>query len=170
MYDTTSKSIVFIQDDGKVRYLESNIISPYKTGGTADRPKHFSTNIYGVGYHYYDYEKKIVSIANVDNYTIIQTYKYINDVNYNSSANRPYTSWAITGQFFFDTTLKKPLWWDGSNWIDSNKNPADAKKQGTTAERPTGVQIGYVYKDTTLNKLIIWDGTEWINMDGTALG
>lgn len=170
LYNTSSKSIVFIQDDGKIRYLESNIISPYKTGGTSDKPKIFSQSIYGVGYRYYDYEKKIVSIANADHYTIIQTYKYINDVNYNSSANRPYAGWAITGQFFFDTTLKKPLWWDGSNWIDSNKNPADAKKQGTTAERPTGVQIGYVYKDTTLNKLIIWDGTEWINMDGTALG
>ena len=170
IYDTNSKSVVFIQDDGKIRYLESNLISPFKVGGTVERPKNFSSNIYGIGYRFYDYEKKIVSIANTDHYTAIQTYRYVDDLNYNSSSNRPKDYFAITGQFFFDTTLKKPLWWNGSIWIDSNKNPADAKNQGTTAERPTGVQIGYVYKDTTLNKLIIWDGTEWINMDGTALG
>ena len=73
------------------------------------------------------------------------------------------------GYQYFDTNLLKPIWWNGTSWIDSFKNPADAKKQGTTEERPSGVQIGYIYKDTSLGKLILWDGTTWVNMDGTQI-
>lgn len=42
--------------------------------------------------------------------------------------------------------------------------------KGTTAQRPTEVQIGFTYKDTDLNKWIIWNGEAWENIDGTALG
>jgi hypothetical protein len=27
-------------------------------------------------------------------------------------------------QFFFDTTLDKPVWWDGAQWVDSDGTPA----------------------------------------------
>lgn len=73
------------------------------------------------------------------------------------------------GYQYFNTDLFKPIWWNGTSWIDSFGNPADANKQGTTEERPSSVQIGYIYKDTTLNKLIIWDGAAWVNLDGTQL-
>lgn len=73
------------------------------------------------------------------------------------------------GYQYFDDNLLKPIWWNGTSWIDSFGNPADANKQGTTEERPSSVQIGYIYKDTTLNKLIIWDGAAWVNLDGTQL-
>ena len=43
-------------------------------------------------------------------------------------------------------------------------------KKGTTAQRPTEVQIGFTYKDTDLNKWIIWNGEAWENIDGAALG
>ena len=71
---------------------------------------------------------------------------------------------------YFDKTLQMPIWSNGNGkWIDANGNPADAKKKGTTEERPSGVQIGYIFKDTSLGKLIIWDGSSWVNMDGTQL-
>ena len=59
-------------------------------------------------------------------------------------------------------------------WVDSlgrtiNDDYPQLKK-GTTAQRPTGVQIGFTYKDTDLNKWIIWNGEAWENIDGTALG
>ena len=73
------------------------------------------------------------------------------------------------GYQYFDFNLLKPIWWNGTSWIDSLGNPADGKKQGTTEERPTNVQIGYIYKDTSLGKLILWNGTAWVNMDGTEL-
>lgn len=73
------------------------------------------------------------------------------------------------GYQYFDINLLKPIWWNGTSWIDSFGNLADAKKQGTTEQRPSSVQIGYIYKDTTLGKLILWDGNAWVNMDGTVL-
>lgn len=73
------------------------------------------------------------------------------------------------GYQYFDFNLLKPIWWNGVSWIDSFGNPADGKKQGTTEERPSNVQIGYIYKDTTLGKLILWNGTAWVNLDGTEL-
>jgi hypothetical protein len=47
--------------------------------------------------------------------------------------------------------------------------PSLPLKRGSTQERPTDVEIGFIYKDTTLNKLIVWDGDAWVNMDGTVL-
>lgn len=35
-----------------------------------------------------------------------------------SSANRPNTN-RIIGDIYFDTTLGKPIWWNGTNWIDA---------------------------------------------------
>lgn len=70
---------------------------------------------------------------------------------------------------YYDRTLNRPIWWNGSSWVDKDGNPADAKKQGTTEQRPSSVQIGYIYKDTTLGKLILWNGTAWVNLDGTEL-
>lgn len=31
------------------------------------------------------------------------------------TGNRPTSS--VTGQFFFDTSLGKPVWWNGSTWV-----------------------------------------------------
>ena len=33
------------------------------------------------------------------------------------SANRPTTS--IIGQFYYDTTLDKPIWWNGTSFVDA---------------------------------------------------
>lgn len=56
-----------------------------------------------------------------------------------------------------------------SAWIDSNGNPIDALKQGTTEQRPTGVKAGFYYFDTDINKPI-WKkedtGTAWVDSTG----
>jgi hypothetical protein len=39
------------------------------------------------------------------------------------TADRPVDTGPIklrTGQFYFDTTLGLPIWWDGSDWIDAS--------------------------------------------------
>lgn len=76
----------------------------------------------------------------------------------------------IFGENLFIQEKNLPVW-KGRNTklVDCNGNPYNAKKIGTTDQRPTDVQFGFIYKDTTLNKLIIWDGTAWVNMDGTEL-
>jgi len=30
---------------------------------------------------------------------------------------------SVIGSQFFDTTLKRPIWWDGVGWVDANGNP-----------------------------------------------
>mgnify|MGYP001560150811 FL=1 len=34
------------------------------------------------------------------------------------TADRPISSVATTGQQYFDTTIGRPIFWNGSNWID----------------------------------------------------
>lgn len=63
----------------------------------------------------------------------------------------------------------KPIFYNGTIWLDSNGNPANVQTEGSTDNRPSNVKLGFIYKDTTLNKLIIWDGTKWVNLDGTEL-
>lgn len=48
-------------------------------------------------------------------------------IQYNMSgktANRPTSrldnSWQTIGLMYFDTTLNKPIWWNGTNWVDAN--------------------------------------------------
>lgn len=81
--------------------------------------------------------------------------------NRGTTANRPQSGDIYSGFSYWDETIGEPIWWGGSQWIDSSGNPADALKTGTTEQRPTGVQIGFIYKDTTLDQLVVWDGVEW---------
>ena len=37
-----------------------------------------------------------------------------------TTANRPRGS--ILGQFYFDTTLGQPIWWDGTSFVDASGN------------------------------------------------
>lgn len=39
-----------------------------------------------------------------------------------ASTNRPTgltNDWQSIGTMFFDTTLGKPIWWNGTNWVDA---------------------------------------------------
>lgn len=48
---------------------------------------------------------------------------------------------------YFDTTLNKPIWWNGTKWIDSEGNNVNSIPitSGTFANKPAGVGIGYAY-------------------------
>ena len=74
------------------------------------------------------------------------------------------------GMAFYDTTLHKPLWWNGSRWSDSN-NEAAVAHSGTTGARPdsTDLTIGFQYFDTTLNKPIWWAGMNWVDATGMTV-
>jgi peptidoglycan/xylan/chitin deacetylase (PgdA/CDA1 family) len=53
-----------------------------------------------------------------------------------------------------------------ASWSDWRKIGTQA---GTTANRPTYVDIGYNYFDTTLNKPIWYNGTNWVDSTGTTV-
>lgn len=52
--------------------------------------------------------------AHLDNFTQATTIP-----NSGITANRPIDRLQV-GQFYFDTTLGLPIWWDGSDWIDAS--------------------------------------------------
>ena len=58
------------------------------------------------------------------------------------------------GYQYFDTTLGKPIFWNGSAWVEEDGEPADIKRTGTSAQRPSPANIGFNYFDTTLGKPI----------------
>lgn len=80
---------------------------------------------------------------------------------YGTTQNRP-SGFITTGYKYFDTTLNKPIWWNGTKWVDYNGNDADVKTSGTTSERPSNVTVGFQYFDTEINSPVYWNGEEWI--------
>ena len=66
-----------------------------------------------------------------------------------------------TGWMFANTEFNRIEYYMKGKWIDSQGNPADALKKGTTSQRPTGVQPGFHYFDTDLGHDMVWDGQEW---------
>ena len=56
-------------------------------------------------------------------------------------------------------------------WHAGNFNPGDKmdKASGTTAERPTNVEIGFMYFDTDLNKPIWMGNSGWVDAIGNAV-
>ena len=103
---------------------------------------------------------------------------FINKKNIGVTIQRP-TDISIGNQYF-DTTLKKPIWWTGTEWVDSEGNDADSTPitSGTFANKPTGVDIGYAYfctdKQTTegsTNGIIIYHKGEdvWVDALGRVI-
>lgn len=74
------------------------------------------------------------------------------------------------GKSFYCTDLNKPLWFNGSKWLDALGNVAEITK-GNTSQRPSlnEESEGFEYYDTSLKKKILWNGTNWVNLDGTEL-
>lgn len=102
------------------------------------------------------------------------TFKY-----YGNTANRPKSITnggelleSEVGFRYFDTTLNKPIWWTGSKWVDAEGKELNFLTQGTTAQRPTGVNDGFEYYDTDLDMPIYWDTRtqRWLGADGFTAG
>lgn len=103
----------------------------------------------------------------ITNDTVCRIYR--NVVTYDISLLDTYNK--QTGIQYFNTELNKPVYWDGTNWLNADGYKSSYKRKGPTSERPTldSTDVGYQYYDTTLNKYICWNGTAWVNMDGSAL-
>lgn len=48
-----------------------------------------------------------------------RTANAINNPDFGTTAARPATQLSV-GQFYFDTTLGKPIWWKGAVWVDGS--------------------------------------------------
>lgn len=78
------------------------------------------------------------------------------------------------GSCFFNTlsTINKPVWWDGTQWITADGVAASQLRKGITSQRPslTTSDSGFQFFDTTLKKPIWWDGTAWVDNMGFLAG
>lgn len=81
---------------------------------------------------------------------------------------------------YFDTTLNKPIWWNGTQWIDSEGNDLDSTPvtSGTFANKPIGVNVGYAYfctdkqttEGTTNGIMIYYKGDNvWVDALGRVI-
>ena len=83
-----------------------------------------------------------------------------------NTENRPSED-LLSGMRYLDTTLNRPIWWNGKVWIDSNGYYANNIK-GNSTQRPTpqSTDMGFEYYDSTIKKKILWNGTKWVDFSG----
>lgn len=106
---------------------------------------------------------KFYSLINWDNRKQADGWYAVKSISSGPTENRP-TNPEI-GDIYFDTTLGKVVYWDGTKWVNaSGKTPANS--YGTTEQRPTltDKDTGYIYFDTTVNRPIFWNGNTWIDL------
>lgn len=81
-----------------------------------------------------------------------------NDANYQKIENKDElpTEGVIKGQCVFSNSLKKPVYYNGVKWIESDGATAGVKRRGSATERPNGEDIykGFQYYDSTIEKFI----------------
>lgn len=80
------------------------------------------------------------------------------------------------GYQYFNTTLHKPIYWDGTRWVESDYATAGVARSGATESRPVGssIYVGFKYQDTTLGKPIFanaisGDTVTWVDATGTQV-
>ena len=142
-FKSVNKEIInFIQGSSKNKYIE------------------LSNNVFN-NYIINDYSAVTEKSRTLDNLFINSTNIFSNYVNSDDIV----ISTEDKGYNIFNPEINKPLWAkqeiDNIVWVDSEGNPADALKKGTTSQRPTGVQPGFHYFDTDLGHDMVWDGQEW---------
>ena len=136
-----------------------NYIIIYCSATKAGRDLHLMQNVY-ISYNRYTKE------IDVDLTDAIEVNVITNLV---SSDSLP-ALYNTKGKSFYCTDVNKPLWFNGSKWLDALGNAAEITK-GNTSQRPSLNQEseGFEYYDTSLKKKILWNGTNWVNLDGTEL-
>lgn len=87
------------------------------------------------------------------------------------TSSRPTLQASDAGFQYFDTTLGKPTYWQGTKWVDAKGQDVSLLDKGTTANRPTltSTDGGFCYFDTDLGKPIYWQGTKWVDATGADL-
>lgn len=68
------------------------------------------------------------------------------------------------GSVYFNTARMQTEYYIGGRWVDCHGNAADAKHSGTTAEHPTGVQLGFIYWNTDDRQFQMWNGKDWVSL------
>lgn len=110
-------------------------------------------------------------------------YRPVGNKDFGTTEQRP-TENIRRGFQYFDTTLNRPVWWDGTSWVDVKPTVTPTLTTGTEIADINGTKIyaptsvggtrptltttnkGYQFFDTTLNKPIYWTGAKWVDATG----
>lgn len=83
----------------------------------------------------------------------------------------PTLTYADAGMTFYDTSLRKHVYWDNKSdkWREEDGAIAGVARSGGFYKKPAGIDIyiGFQYFNTDTHKMITWDGNKWFNPDGT---
>ena len=109
-------------------------------------------------------------LSNISNSVINTSFNHIGSTSERPPFSEQYGSVknSISGFQYFDTTLGKPVWWNGTAWVDATSVISGTSTSGTFANRPTvsanSIPIGFKYfctdKQTTEG---VTDGIEIIH-------
>ena len=88
-----------------------------------------------------------------------------------SGSTRP-TEGLYAGYQFFDTALGRPIYWNGTKWVEEDGATAGVRRSGSWVEAPAAadIYIGFKYFATDLYRNIYWDGTRWADDGGFTAG
>ena len=66
---------------------------------------------------------------------------------------------------------RKPIWYDGEQWINADGEKMNIRRIGTSAQRPTPDYAPFTYFDTSLTppRPIFWNGESWVDATGTIV-
>lgn len=158
--------------DSSLKMRDSNGFLPASIKGTIENIPSNSEilNDYGRTYFVYEYDGIGYPLFFSSKNTWINpdTTPY-NTNKIGSSEDRFYGISKKADRCFFDTTLGKPIFYNGEKWVDSEGNDADYKKTAKSNERPEYPKIGFNFYDTTINKPIWWTGEKWVDATGAEV-
>ena len=118
--------------------------------------------------------------SKIDFDPIVGTFIETEEVNRNNIIYRNIINNIFPGNYKTSASLnpasKSPLFYNdrllfpvAEGFIDVFGEPSNIKRSGTTANRPTPNNVGFIYLDTTLGKPIWWNGTNWIDATGATV-
>jgi hypothetical protein len=66
---------------------------------------------------------------------------------------------------------KKPIWYDGEQWINADGEQMNIRRIGTSAQKPTPDYAPFTYFDTSLipPRPVFWNGNYWVDATGTLM-
>ena len=73
------------------------------------------------------------------------------------------------GSVWFDPELNKPVWQNGTKWVESDGAKAGVARSGPFKKRPlaSDIYVGFQYFNTDTHRTITWGDGKWWNPDGS---
>lgn len=176
-YDTTlSQPVYYSPKYGYCLKADGNGADQKTYGDTSQRPTTNQRYIDGTLYYDTSLEKPIFGTV-VENDIIWKEYDRITagTKRYGNNNDTPSLDTGLyIGFQYYNSQNHKPIFVDGASegapiWMEADGVKFGTKRFGSLTDRPTSINIGFVYFDTSLNKPIWWTGDKWVDATGATV-